>query len=157
MGGHQWSSCLPNGPAHQLSSTSIGSHRKHVFLIGLQTMHFQCTVSASCHLCDNDIHSSGHILVSFPCMGGWERGYPHSRQTDRQTHLHSQSWEVFVSQPHFNIAPCCRAAIETVVGYLGNKMKVESEIWTTHGNNSIPNGCCEILLTLWQILFSQVA
>ena len=50
------------------------------------------------------------------------------RQTDRQTYLHSQSWEVLVSKSHFNVAACCRTAIDAVVGYLGNKMKIESEV-----------------------------
>lgn len=46
---------------------------------------------------------------------------------DRQTHLHSQSWKVLVSESHFNIAAGCGTAIEAVVGYLGNKMNSERE------------------------------
>lgn len=87
---------------------------------------------SSCQLppgCDNDIHNLGTTLHCnlIPMHGKLGTRLP-AVQTDRQTHLHSQPWEVFVSQPHFNVAACCRTTIEAVVGYLGNKVMLESEI-----------------------------
>ena len=43
MGGQDGLACLPDAVAHQLAISGVGSHGKHIALIGVEAGHLQLT------------------------------------------------------------------------------------------------------------------